>query len=338
MGARRVTSLDVAARAGVSQSAVSRVFSGASASKSTVDKVRRAAADLGYRPNVLARGLITGRSRIIGLVVSYLENPFYPDTLERLSHALQDRGYHVLVFMAQGPGRDLDRIIGDMLDHRVEGIIAASVGLGDALAERCRAEGIPVVLFNRGQDGRAVDQVTATNRASAARVGRFLVAGGHERIAMIGGWAGSSTGQDRALGFAEGLQEAGGALCAARDGEYDRDIAAQAARDLMAGPRPDAIFVANDHMAFGVMDALRHDLGCDVPGDVSVVGFDDVPMAAWLSYDLTTVRQPRARMVAATVERLLARIDGDDAPPGKIEIDGALVLRGSARRPEGWET
>src|SRR3712207_6544428 len=99
MANEKVTSLDVARLAGVSQSAVSRVFTpGASASQTTVDKVRRAAAQLGYRPNVLARSLITGRSRIIGLVVAYLENYFYPEVVERLSVALQEQGYHVLVF------------------------------------------------------------------------------------------------------------------------------------------------------------------------------------------------------------------------------------------------
>jgi DNA-binding LacI/PurR family transcriptional regulator len=100
MSMRKVTSLEVAALAGVSQSAVSRVFSGASASAKTAEKVRKAAQELGYRPNVLARSLITGRSRIIGLVVAYLDNQFYPVALERLSHALQEEGYHIMIFMA----------------------------------------------------------------------------------------------------------------------------------------------------------------------------------------------------------------------------------------------
>ena len=129
---RKITSLDVAERAGVSQSAVSRVFTpGASVSKKMADKVRKAADELGYRPNVLARSLITGRTRIIGLVVAYLDNMFYPDALERLSNALQAEGYHILVFMARGRGAEADRVIEELLDYQVDGIVAASVGMPD---------------------------------------------------------------------------------------------------------------------------------------------------------------------------------------------------------------
>ncbi|MEO1000807.1 MAG: substrate-binding domain-containing protein, partial [Pseudomonadota bacterium] len=148
---------------------------------------------------------------------------------------------------------------------------------------------------------------------------------------------GASTGRDREAGFREGLAEGGAAPVAVIDGLYRREVAAEAARTLFApgGPRPDALFVGNDHMALAVLDTLRFELGLDVPGDVSVVGYDDVPMAAWPPYDLTTVRQPANRMVAATVEMLLALIEGR-AGPEKIMIPGPLMLRGSARRPEGW--
>jgi DNA-binding LacI/PurR family transcriptional regulator len=119
------------------------------------------------------------------------------------------------------------------------------------------------------------------------------------------------------------------------DGMYNRDHAAGVARELFGRPdRPDAVFVGNDHMAFAVMDVLRHDLGLRIPDDVAVVGYDDVPIAAWPAYDLTTVRQPVNRMVDATVDALLSRIEGDTAPR-KIRIPGPLILRGSTRNPEG---
>ncbi len=126
MAQEKVTSMEVARRAGVSQSAVSRVFTpGASASKSTVLKVRKAAEELGYRPNVLARSLITGRTRIIGLVVAYLENQFYPVVLELLSRALQEKGYHVLVFMAENSTEKVAEVMEELLDYQVDGIITA---------------------------------------------------------------------------------------------------------------------------------------------------------------------------------------------------------------------
>jgi DNA-binding LacI/PurR family transcriptional regulator len=167
-------------------------------------------------------------------------------------------------------------------------------------------------------------------------VADFLLAGGHRRIAHIAGWEGSSTGRDRQRGFIAALAAQGAAPVAVIDGMYDRDRAAEVTRQLMSGPQPpDAIFVGNDHMAFAVMDTLRGELGLRVPHDVSVVGYDDVPLASWAAYDLTTVRQPVNRMVEATVDTLLAQIEAPDTPPRKIEIDGPLITRGSARMPQG---
>ncbi|MDE3080224.1 MAG: LacI family DNA-binding transcriptional regulator [Paracoccaceae bacterium] len=337
MADSKITSLDVARRAGVSQSAVSRVFSGASASAGTIAKVRRAAEELGYRPNPLARAMITGKSRIIGLVVAYLDNQFYPLALERLSAALQAQGYHILVFLASNTEAQIEQVVRELMDYRVDGIITASVAMSNDMTDRCAEAGIPIVMFNRGQDGAGISSVTSANTLGGRKAAEFLVAGGHRRIAHVAGWAGSSTGRDRQRGFVEGLAQAGLEPLAVIDGMYDRDTAAAAARSLMdrADP-PDAIFVGNDHMAFAVLDALRAGLGLNVPRDVSVVGYDDVPLAAWPAYDLTTVRQPLNRMVEATVETLLAKIADPERPAQKIEIDGPLILRGSARIPEGW--
>ncbi|MEN8951557.1 LacI family DNA-binding transcriptional regulator [Planktotalea arctica] len=334
MSHRKVTSLEVAAKAGVSQSAVSRVFSGASASEKTAKKVRAAAQELGYRPNVLARSLITGRSRIIGLIVAYLDNQFYPVALERLSHALQEQGYHIMIFMASARGPDVDRVINELLDHQVDGIITASVGLTDALTERCEKAGIPVVMFNRGQQDRRMPEVTSDNLSGGKRIAEFLCAGGHERIGHISGWSGSSTGQDRAAGFAAGLRDAGSALIAQLDGMYSREGAVKAAREMVEVHKTDALFVGNDHMAFAVMDTLRSELGLRVPDDISIVGYDDVPMAAWAAYDLTTLRQPVNQMVSATVGLLMDMINGESTAR-KIQIQGPLVVRGSAKIPKG---
>ncbi|MGP9818968.1 LacI family DNA-binding transcriptional regulator [Salinarimonas sp. NSM] len=335
--AATVTAMDVARRAGVSQSAVSRVFTpGASASKSTIAKVRAAAEELGYRPNRLARAMITGRTRIIGLVVAYLDNQFYPLALERLSRALQERGYHILIFMAENSTEKVAEVVQELIDYRVDGIVTASVAMSNDLTARLLALGIPVVMFNRGQDDPRLAEVTSDNVAGGRRATEFLIAGGHRRIAHITGWQGSSTGRDRAAGFRAAMDAAGLAPVAMIDGMYNRDTAADVARALCAGAdRPDAIFVGNDHMAFGVMDALRHGLGLRIPEDVSIVGYDDVPISAWPAYDLTTIRQPVNRMVAATVDALLGQIEEAETP-GKVRIDGPLVVRGSARLPEGY--
>ena len=333
----KVTSLDVARKAGVSRSAVSRVFTpGASVSPATAAKVRTAARELGYRPNVLARSLITGRSRIIGLVVAYLENQFYPEAIERLSKSLQARGYHVLVFMAGNDSDATQKVIDEFLDYQVDGIIAASVGLSNDLTRRCEDAGIPVVLFNRDQFDDRLSSVTSDNMAGGRKLADFLVAGGHRRIGHIAGWDGASTQIDREAGFKAGLMEAGVKLVARTSGNFHYDTAQQAARDMFdRDDPPEAVFVGNDHMAFAVMDVLRFELGIRVPQDVSVVGYDDVPLAAWPSFDLTTVRQRANVMVAETVEMLMARLDNIDTPPRRVCIDGPLVIRGSARKPQG---
>ena len=335
----KVTSAEVARLAGVSQSAVSRVFTpGASVSAKTMEKVRAAAEELGYRPNVLARSLITGRTRIIGLVVAYLENQFYPMALELLSRALQARGYHILVFMAENSTERVAQVMSELLDYQVDGIITASVAMSNDLTTRCDGAGIPVVMFNRGQDDARLSEVTSDNVNGARRAAEFLIKGGHKRIAHVMGWQGSSTGRDRAEGFKQAMQAAGLQPFAMLDGAYAREKAAAVTRDLCQGPeRPDAIFVGNDHMAFAVMDTLRHELGLRVPQDVSVVGYDDVPMAAWPAYGLTTLRQPVNRMVEATVAALLNQIEGGSSAPTKVKINGPLMVRTSARIPEGWK-
>ena len=303
-----------------------------------MEKVRAAAEELGYRPNVLARSLITGRTRIIGLVVAYLENQFYPMALELLSRALQARGYHILVFMAENSTERVAQVMSELLDYQVDGIITASVAMSNDLTTRCDGAGIPVVMFNRGQDDARLSEVTSDNVNGARRAAEFLIKGGHKRIAHVMGWQGSSTGRDRAEGFKQAMQAAGLQPFAMVDGTYSREKAAAVTRELCQGPeRPDAIFVGNDHMAFAVMDTLRHELGLRVPQDVSVVGYDDVPMAAWPAYGLTTIRQPVNRMVEATVAALLNQIEGGSSAPTKVKINGPLMVRTSARIPEGWK-
>lgn len=330
----KITSLQVAQRAGVSQSAVSRVFTpGASASARTAEKVRQAAADLGYRPNMMARAMITGKSRIIGLVVAYLDNQFYPLALQLLSKALQERGYHILVFSASNSQGAAEEVMQELLDYQVDGIITASVGMTNDLTMRCNVAGIPVVMFNRGQEGADISSVTSANKLGGKTVAEYLLSCGHCNIAHISGWSGSSTGRDRQAGFCAALAAAG-MTPQVIDGMFDRETAAAATRTMMKGATPpDAIFVGNDHMAFAVLDTLRHELGLRVPEDVAVIGYDDVPLAAWPAYNLTTMRQPVNRMVEATVNTLLSRIDDPSTPARRIEIESPLIARGTTKGP-----
>lgn len=328
----KVTSADVALKAGVSRSAVSRVFTpGASASAKTVEKVQKAAQELGYRPNVLARAMVSGKSRIIGLVVAYLNNQFYPTILEKLSKALRERGYHVLVFLSSNTEGDIAEVLDEILDYQVDGIVAASVALSSDLSKRCVDAGVPVVLFNRSQDDQAHFAVTSDNVQGGYDVAKLLVETGHKKIAYIAGWEGASTQRDREQGFLEGLAAHGQSLFKREVGNFISEDAREVTLRLFERAPPDAIFVANDHMALSVMDTIRHELGLTIPQDVSIVGYDDVDAAAWPSYNLTTVRQPANRMVAATVDLLLEKIDQVDTQPRRIKIEGPLILRGTVK-------
>jgi DNA-binding LacI/PurR family transcriptional regulator len=333
----RVTAAEVAKLAGVSQPTVSRVFTpNSKVSKEKQEWVRDAAQQLGYLPNTLARSLNTGRSRTIGIVLAYLKNPFYTEALEKLSAGFRAHGYHIMTFFASNMAEDVDEVVEDLLAHQVDGIILASVSMSNTLTGRLQHYGIPFVLFNRGQPDRSLASVTAANFDGGRRAAEFLVAGGHTHIAHIAGWQKSLNGRERRAGFLAGLQEAGLAPFHVVDCHYRRAVAVEATRNLFSGPRvPDAIFVGNDHMAFAVLETLREDLGLSVPGDVSVVGYDDVAMAAWKTFDLTTLRQPANRMAEATVSILLSMIENGAASPGRIEIESALVIRGSARIPKG---
>ena len=333
MAKNPVTSGDVARRAKVSQSAVSRTFTpGASVSARTREKVLNAAQELGYRPNALARAMISGRSGLIAMLVAYLDNQFYPIVLERLSRALQDKNYHVLLFMTD-PGRR-DDVVQKILEFQVEGIVMASATLSSGLARECARTGIPVVMLNRYVPSSPASSVTSDNIEGGRLVARFLLDGGHERIAYVAGAEDSSTNRDREAGFYKGLAEAGVTAWGRAVGGYTFEGAAEAARELFSGKeRPDAVFVANDHMAFSVMDVLRKELGLRIPEDVSVIGYDDVPEASWKAYDLTSVSQSSETMIENTVAILLEQIEKRVVKRRAAVLPAELIVRSSARLP-----
>ena len=329
MAKASVTSIDVARLANVSQSAVSRTFTpGASVSDDTRQRVLEAAKSLGYRPNALARSLISGRSRIIGLVVAYLENHFYPIVIEQLSRALQAHGYHVMLFMTQ-PGQQ-DQVINEILQYKMDGVVLASVTLSSHIAEECANIGVPVVLFNRYIPDSHVSSVTSDNELGGRLVAELLAKHNHQRIAYIAGNENSSTNNDREQGFKEGLKGAGLSIWKRCVGMYSFDGARVAARELLdAEEIPDAIFVANDHMAFAVMDVIRSEYGLNVPEDISVVGYDNVPEADWPAYNLTTVEQTVDDMITETVNILLEQMEHKQVNEVHKVTDARLIIRGT---------
>ena len=332
-----VTSIDVARLADVSQSAVSRSFTpGASVSEQTRARVMDAAAKLGYRPNATARTLSTRLSRMVALVVSNLQNQFYPVVVQQLSQRLQRDGYHVLLFITDTD--DADDLLVELMRYQVDGIVMLSAQLSSGLAQQIAQARVPVVMFNRVNRAGSISTVSSDNHGGARAVALFLADGGHKRVAYLAGAEDSSTNHDRERGLADGLAERGLRVAARAVGNYDFERAAQATLELFthgpASERPDALFVASDHMAFAAIDTLRGALGLRVPEDVSVVGFDNVPQADWGAYRLTTVEQSVGPMIDATVKMLLQQLEDDAVTRDHVVVPARLVVRGSARLPK----
>ena len=331
-----VTSVDVARHAGVSQSAVSRAFARgperSGVSEETRARILAAAEQLGYRPNAIARSLVSRRSRIVALLFSYLDNPFYAEALEKLCLALQERGFHALVFMMPATDEGVARTVSDLLEYQVDGIITASVELSSNICEYCHDEGIPVVMFNRVQDDPRLSSVTTDNITGGRLAARRLVEDGHRRIALLAGWEQASTNRDREFGFTAELAAHGLTLHARAVGHFHLSRTREAVADLLALPEPpDAVFVANDYMALEALSALRHDHGISVPSDMAVVGFDDVPTAALPEFSLTSVRQPLDQMVSNAVRMLIEALDSTQMQPEHLALVPRLVARESTR-------
>lgn len=325
--------MDVARLAGVSQAAVSRTFTpGASVSEGTRAKVLAAAEQLGYQPNVIARSLIRKSTNMIGLVVMRFTNPFYSRMIRDFTRALQDLGYWTMLLNIT-EAAEVEQALPTALQYQVDGLIITSATLSSTLARACARSGTPVVLFNRYATNDEVHVVSCDNVLGGQLVADALLDAGHQRLAYIAGEEGSSTNRDRERGFVQRLQARGTTLAYRESaGDYTYEAGNAAARRLFqrADP-PGGVFCASDLIAMGALDVARAELGCRVPEDLSIIGFDDIPMAAWPGYHLTTVRQPVEEMVQATIQVLVQAIESPGLEPVVRVIAPTLIARSSAR-------
>jgi LacI family transcriptional regulator len=329
---RRPTSVDVALAAGVSQATVSRALNGGAVSESTRIKVESVASRMGYSPNLVARGLVTSRSGTIGVVVADITNPFYPQLLEALGDRLADQGRHMLLQnAATNSEEEAARLL---VEQRVDGIIFTTA-MSDSVAVRELMERrFPLVLVNRVVVGHC-DAVEGDNRAGAIAAIDHLVELGHRQIGMVTGDARASTTRQRTQGFEDGLAELGVPLRLdyVRSSDFTYPAAYRAAIDLLSlNDRPTAIFCHNDLTAFAVVNAARS-LNISVPGELSVIGYDDVRESAWESYNLTTVKQQFPEMAARAVDLLESRIEDHDLAPRHTVFECPLIILGTTAPP-----
>ncbi|MEJ7770932.1 MAG: LacI family DNA-binding transcriptional regulator [Geodermatophilaceae bacterium] len=325
-----VTSRHVAQAAGVSQATVSRVLQGSDKVRdATRERVLEAVSRTGYSPNILARAMKTHRTGTIGVVVARITNPFYPEVLEALSAELARAGQNMVLWTSEGAGNvsALEAIRAGMADGVIfTTVTAESMPLQEALKRQA-----PLVMLNRSVEGLPCDQVTSDNVSGSRAIAEYFVAGGHRRLGFIGGPPRPSTSVERKRGFREGLASAGipwdETLC--RYGDFSHADGRAAIRELLSlDEPPTAVFCVNDLTGLGALDGARS-LGRRIPQDVWLAGYDDIAMSAWDAFDLTTVRQPIAEMVALAVRMLLERIADPSLPPRHHRFPSELVARGS---------
>lgn len=325
----------IALEAGVSPTAVSLVLKDPESPRvgcETRKRILAIARRLNYRPNYIARSLVTKKTHTLGLVVTTLTNPFYAELARDIIECAQERNYSVLISSAQG--RAEDQVVYGLVDRGVDGLIICSASRRDPVVDTLLRGDLPFSLVMRsveqGIGDPPVDCVVIDNVRGAYMATEHLIGLGHVRIGHITGVEDISTAYERRAGFlacmaAHKLRVDPDMIVA---GDFSRASGAQCAGELLRlEPRPTAISTVNDHMAVGVLDALR-EAGLTAPGDVAVVGFDDIEMAGLPGIDLTTISQTKAIMGRIVVDRLIEKIGGrGDRLAVKVILDPILVIR-----------
>jgi DNA-binding LacI/PurR family transcriptional regulator len=283
----------------------------------------KAVKELGYQPNAIARGLITRRSNMVGVIVSNLN--FYPEVLSELSARFTERGVHVLLFTLDHES-DVARSIEQMSQYQVDGVLAAA-HLSPEQVAQFEERNVPLVFYNRSYQDMPVSSVCCDQvEGERVLVNLLVESGNHRSFAVVSGPSDSVVSMQRTRGAIDRLKSLGIDDITEVSGDYTYESGRRATQLIYErhGSMVDAIICANDMMAFGCIDELRYHLELDVPGDVSVVGFDGVRAASWASFDLATIQQPVESMAEAAVSMLMDRLDNAELPPEKRTFSGVL--------------
>ncbi|MBN1138512.1 MAG: LacI family DNA-binding transcriptional regulator [Anaerolineae bacterium] len=342
---------DIAKVAGVSHSTVSRALGDSPlVSAGTKARIQRLARDMGYSPDAQARSLVMGRTRTIGIVVTTIADPFIGEIVQAVESTARDHGYTVILVSSNAePDREITAV--EILrSKRVDGVIVTSSRVGALYHDYLERLGVPVVLINSHsqQGGLYTFAVNVDNRHGGCLATKHLIQLGHRRIAYVTGPADHGDDLDRLAGYRQALAEVGipfdPALVAPGTGRSDGGELALSLLCALQSP-PTAVFCYNDVTAIGLIHAALQ-VGLSVPGDLAVVGFDDIPFASYIHPPLTTIAQPKLEMGKSAVEMVLALISNRDranakSPGSKSEIpvmsdivvQGRLIVRESSTAP-----
>lgn len=324
----------IAGIAKVSISTVSRSLSDdPSISKATKRRIVAIAHEMGFVPNIVARGLVQKRTNLVGFILGPFTNPFYLEMLPLLASRLADRGAQMMVFRVKDP-TEFEGTLSALAQYQVQGCLIAAATLTPEAAEICNRFRMPVVMINRIGDFYA-SSINCNNREAGEQVAATLIGEGRKHLAYIGGITAQATAQDidREEGFWAKTKSLGIKVGKRYEAAYAYEGGRDAAEQLLReDPTVDGIFVANDIMAFAVLDKLRR-ANIGVPDQISVVGFDDLPSSRWDAYNLTTVRQPVEAMIDRAYDVLEAHVRNPALPAESTFLRGELILRGSTRSP-----
>jgi len=322
-----VTADDVARRAGVSRSAVSRTFTeGASVSERTRQRVLKAARALGYRINRLAQGLISERSNLVGVLGANLQAPYMAAQVDALSQALLREGMQCLLLNAAEAENNITRLIERILEFRARAIVIMSGAPSSSIVKECIANGVRLILVNKQVEG--ADTILADNAVGAQLAAEALIRTGCRRPAIISTAEGTASLVHRSDAAASCFRAAGLTPVCWSQGVVSYETGAMAARELLDAHGIDGVFCVTDLLALGFLDAAR-DGGRRVPEDVQVIGFNDIPQASWLAYQLTSVRLPIDVLTQAVMEAI--RREGKGSKPLRTLLPLTLVERGTTR-------
>ncbi|HEY1768013.1 MAG TPA: LacI family DNA-binding transcriptional regulator [Terracidiphilus sp.] len=328
---------DIARLARVSHPTVSRALQNSPlVNAQTAAKIRKIADEAGYRASAVARGLVTRRTRTIGLVVTTVADPFASEVVCGVEQTANDHGYSVFLADSNADPTREKKVVQAFAERRVDGIIVTSSRVGALYLPLLAEMMVPIILVNDQYPGAFVHSVMITNLEGMRAAAEHLVGLGHRRIAYLGDQFGYQSDAERLAGYRAALDAAGIApmpeLVVRGDGKPEAAMAAMEKLLVLAHP-PTAVCCYNDMSALGAMRQIRA-RGLRVPDDISVAGFDDLFFASYTQPPLTTVRQPMRRMGQLAMEKLFKLMSGEESVT-QVKVDTELVVRESTAKVKG---
>jgi len=322
----------VAKLAGVSTATVSRTINNQRVTPSTALRVRQAIEELKYFPNTQARSLVSGRSRIVGLIVSDITNPFFPELVKGFEDAATRHGYEILLANTEYDSARMATGVRRMLERKVDAVAIMTSEMDPSLTQQLKRRSIPMVFLDVGEVAPHVSNVRIDYALGISQAVEHLLDWGHRRVAFISGPQDLKSSRIRREAFLKAMKERGLDECVIETGNHRIDGGFNAMSRILGGTEaPTAVLCSNDLTAIGALRAIRR-CGFQVPDDISVVGFDDILLAAFTEPPLTTVRLPRQELACKAFEALLTSLNDSKSPGVEYTVGTELVIRESTAR------